>query len=522
MNKKSEIAKIIKGRESLTMRLFYEGLLVGLIAGSICIGYRLLLTYAESIYFMAAAFVRTHLVYIVLWFLGLALLGFIISKFMEWEPYIGGSGIPQVEAEVQGHIDQCWWRVIFAKIFAGSLSVLGGLSLGREGPSIQLGAMAAKGLSQSQKRTKTEERFLMTCGAAAGLSAAFNAPLAGIMFALEEVHKNFSTAAMVSVMCASVVADFISSNVFGLSPTLHFAIHSTLRLYDYGWVILLGIVAGLAGAFYNTATLKTIEFYKKVPFLKKSQYVLIPLMVSGVLGLYLPLVMGGGHHLVEYLNEPHLMMRTLVVLLIAKFAFSTLSFGSGTAGGIFFPLLIIGSLIGAIFGKLAIMAGVPELYFMNFIILAMSAYFAAIVRAPITGIVLIAEMSGTLKMLLPIALVSFVAYFVANLLHSEPIYEGLMNNLLKNKKPEDEEFDIVNQKEMVAYTISLGSDAADLMIKDLSLPAHCLIVSIVRGQREIIPKGHTKLYIGDRVIVLLDKYHIDETKMSLEQIFTFN
>lgn len=191
------------------------------------------------------------------------------------------------------------------------------------------------------------------------------------MFALEEVHKNFSTSALVSVMIASITADFLSRNIFGLSPTLAFSIKETFPLKNYIWVIILGIVAGVLGAFYNKVTMGTIKLYKKTPFLKKHQRVIIPLVLSGILGFYCPLVMGGGHKLVEYLNEPNLVLSTLVLLFILKLLISCVSFGSGAAGGIFFPLLILGSLIGASVGKIAIMCGVPSEYFMNFIIMAM-------------------------------------------------------------------------------------------------------------------------------------------------------
>lgn len=124
-------------------------------------------------YFTIASFVKGNIFYIILWLIGLGILGFIISLFLKYEPYISGSGIPQVEAEVQGQIDQCWYKVLCAKIVAGTLCIVGGLSLGREGPSIQLGAMVGKAVSRFFKRIKTEERFLLTCGAAAGLPASF-------------------------------------------------------------------------------------------------------------------------------------------------------------------------------------------------------------------------------------------------------------------------------------------------------------------------------------------------------------
>lgn len=519
LKNQSDTANILRERSKLNKRLAYEGLLVGIVSGAVCIVYRLVLSNAESIYFTIRDFVAHNVSYWPLWIIGLIVLGLIISIFLKWEPMIGGSGIPQLEAEVQGRIDECWWRVLLAKFCAGALALVGGLSLGREGPSIQLGGMVGKALAKKGKRVKTEERYLMTAGAAAGLSAAFNAPLAGIMFALEEVHKNFSTSALVSVMIASITADFLSRNIFGLSPTLAFSIKETFPLKNYIWVIILGIIAGILGAFYNKVTMGTIKLYKKTPFLKKHQRVIIPLVLSGILGFYCPLVMGGGHKLVEYLNEPNLVLSTLILLFILKLLISCVSFGSGAAGGIFFPLLILGSLIGASVGKVAIMYGVPSEYFMNFIIMAMAAYFSAIVRAPITGIVLIAEMSGTLKMLLPIALVSFVSYYVANLLHSEPIYESLLTNLLNNQPYQSME-EYADSKELIGYTVVFGSNACDHYIKDLQLPRRSLIVSVIRGGEEIIPKGDTKLISGDRIIVLVDAFHLDETKLMLESVFT--
>ncbi|MFQ8592359.1 MAG: ClC family H(+)/Cl(-) exchange transporter [Thomasclavelia spiroformis] len=275
--------------------MFFEGLIVGALAGLIAIIYRLLLTNAEDIYFTIVSFVKGNFILTILWFMGLVILGLVIAAFLKYEPYISGSGIPQVEAEVQGQIDQCWYKVLFAKIIAGTLGIVGGLSLGRAGPSIQLGAMIGKAVSKFFKRIKTEERFLLTCGAAAGLSAAFNAPLAGIMFALEEVHKNFSTSALVSVMCASLTGDFLSRQIFGLSPSLHFTLEISLPLNQYAWLLVLGVVTGLLGVFYNKMTIASLKLYDRIPVLKSYQKIIIPLFVSGVLGLWLPQVIGGGH-----------------------------------------------------------------------------------------------------------------------------------------------------------------------------------------------------------------------------------
>lgn len=225
--------------------LIAEGLAAGLCAGLIAVLYRIVLGYAEDFVAAAVAFIRTDWIHVVLWFAFLLLLGILVAQLLKLEPLISGSGIPQVEGEIMSFIDQQWTRVLPCKVLGGTLCAFGGLSLGREGPSIQLGAMAGKAIAKLFHRVKMEERLLLTCGAAAGLSAAFNAPLAGVMFALEEIHKNFSVSVLISVMCASVTGDFLSRNVFGLAPAFHFEVVETFPLGYYWMLLLLGIVCGL-------------------------------------------------------------------------------------------------------------------------------------------------------------------------------------------------------------------------------------------------------------------------------------
>ena len=151
----------------------------------------------------------------------LALLAWIVGKLVAFEPMISGSGIPQLEGEMVGKLSQKWYRVIPAKFLGGFLSIFGGLALGREGPSIQLGAMVGQAVSKGLYRGKTEEKFLLTCGASAGLAAAFHAPLAGVMFSLEEVHKNFSASVLVSAMTSAPDGGFLmfhgDGNRYGFS-----------------------------------------------------------------------------------------------------------------------------------------------------------------------------------------------------------------------------------------------------------------------------------------------------------------
>ena len=421
-----------KRARRIPVMLITEGLCVGLIGGFIVLLYRVALTFAGNWLIKILSYIKGNPFCCAVWFLILMALAWIVGRLVKWEPMISGSGIPQVEGEVSGRLSQNWKRVLPAKFAGGFLCMLGGLSLGREGPSIQLGAMAGQGISRALGRGKREEKFLMTCGASAGLSAAFHAPLAGMMFAVEEIHKTFSIPILLPVMTASVTADYIASHILGLDPVFHFQITEYLPQNYYWLLILLGILVGVSGVFYNWGMLKAQELYRKIPFLKETGRLLIAFLTAGVLGLVMPSVLGSGSGLIVSLTKGEMVLGMVVLTLVVKFLFSAVSFGSGAPGGIFFPLLILGALLGAVFAMTgAEFFGLDPVYINNFVLLGMTGFFTAIVRAPLTGIILLFEMSGSISQMLSLSIVSVTAYIVATLMRSEPIYDSLLKRILK-------------------------------------------------------------------------------------------
>ena len=421
-----------KRARRIPVMLITEGLCVGLIGGFIVLLYRVALTFAGNWLIKILSYIKGNPFRCAVWFLILMALAWIVGRLVKWEPMISGSGIPQVEGEVSGRLSQNWKRVLPAKFAGGFLCMLGGLSLGREGPSIQLGAMAGQGISRALGRGKREEKFLMTCGASAGLSAAFHAPLAGMMFAVEEIHKTFSIPILLPVMTASVTADYIASHILGLDPVFHFQITEYLPQNYYWLLILLGILVGVSGVFYNWGMLKAQELYRKIPFLKETGRLLIAFLTAGVLGLVMPSVLGSGSGLIVSLTKGEMVLGMVVLTLVVKFLFSAVSFGSGAPGGIFFPLLILGALLGAVFAMTgAEFFDLDPVYINNFILLGMTGFFTAIVRAPLTGIILLFEMSGSISQMLSLSIVSVTAYIVATLMRSEPIYDSLLKRILK-------------------------------------------------------------------------------------------
>lgn len=501
--KNGETKEIIRRYRTFRYELIAEGVAVGALSGLVVVAFRYLVAYGDAILHAILNFARENLWCIPLWFVFLLAAAFVVSKLLQWEPLISGSGIPQVEGEMLGEFDSCWYRVLLAKLAGGLLSLGCGLSLGREGPSIQLGAMMAKGVSRVLGRVKTEEKLLMTCGATAGLSAAFNAPIAGVLFSLEEIHRHFSPEVLLSCMASSITADFVSRNVFGLKPVFHFQDIEMLPLADYGHVLALGLLLGIMGVVYNRSIKMSQDCFQKIS--THTVRLMVPFLLAGIFGFLYPAVLGGGHSLVEELSSGNMILSGLLLLFLLKFLFSMVSFGSGAPGGIFLPLLVLGAVIGSIYYQGADMFFVSLDGFLgNFIILGMAGYFSAIVRAPITGIILISEMTGSFSHLLTLSIVSLVAYIVPDFLRCPPIYDQLLHRLLAKEKKTDSNLSHV-EKILVEGTIAHGSRAEGSRISQMPWPRNCLVVSLMRGEEETLPHGQTKLQAGDRIVVLCDE-----------------
>lgn len=502
---KRDTSYVIKRAEHFKSILTAEGFLVGIVAGLVVLLYRVLLEYAGRGMNVVLAYGRNYPLAAGGWFVVLFILACVVGRLVKYESFISGSGIPQVEGEMAGKLNQVWWRVLPAKFLGGFLSLFAGLSLGREGPSIQIGAMAGKAVSKVLDRSKTEEKFLLTCGASAGLSAAFHAPLAGVMFSLEEIHKNFSVSVLVSVMTASITADYISSRFLGFRSVFQFKITGSIPAKYYGHIIVLGIILGLMGAFYNKLTLFIQSLFGKIQGKRaETTRLLIPFLLAGALGLIMPEILGSGHNIIDIITEGNVMLKTILLLFVMKLLFSVISFGSGAPGGIFFPLLVLGALIGGAYGTFAVQyLGLDVHYLNNLIMLAMAGYFTAIVRAPITGIILIFEMTGSVSQMLSLSLVSIVAFLVATAVKSQPIYESLLENLLRKRgEPVPEK---TGEKILQEFVVCHNCELQNKMVQQIEWPKNCLLVAVQRNGAELIPKGRTILMASDTIITMTDE-----------------
>ncbi len=493
-------------------QLIIESILVGALASLGAVGYRFLLTYASDL--SVWMYSQRHALAIVASLVFLIAAAKLTAWLLSYAPYSGGSGIPQVMGEFSGLMKMRSLRIIVSKYLGGLLSMIAGMSLGREGPSIQIGAAMGKWTSKKLGEDLTRERLLITAGAAAGLAAAFNAPIAATLFVLEEVHKNIGTQILLPAFIASLTSDYLSKLAFGMTPSFHIEVVNVLPSNQYLHLIGLGILCALVGWAFVSGLLGFQTLAKK--YLPKMELrVLVGFVIAGVVGYFLTILTGSGHDLVETLLESPASLNFLLALLLGKLIFTCLSYDSGVPGGIFLPVLVLGSLTGMIYFQLVQALGMDvTAFWQNFVIFGMTGILTAVVRSPITSILLVSEMTGSLSHILSISIVAAVAYLLMEWLDIEPIYESLYERMFDRVKPSALDLDKVT----LQYVIPSYSDLVGKKIKEMDLPADTLIVSMKRGQEDIIPTGQVTLLGMDKIMVLCNLSSVGQVRDYFRQL----
>ena len=478
--------------------------------------YRFLLYGSEDVLRSYLTIINSNILYIALFFIFLIILGLLTAFLMRWEKDAMGSGIPQVNAETKGFLDVNWYKTLFAKIVGGVFTALGGLSLGPEGPSVQIGAMAGKGVSKIFKESKTDELRLILVGSAVGITAAFNAPLAGVVFILEEINHGFDKTLVFIALVSAIVSDFISKMIFGQSTALTFPI-SNIPLSSYWLLVLLGLVLGLLGYAYNVGMIKAEDLWAKIPNLSLEVKFVSVFLVSGVIALIMPEISCGGHYMMGLFDVAIPSLTLLLIYFVAKSLFSIFSFSSGAPGGIFLPILVLGAYIGAIFASIFIpICGLDNALVYKFIIISMAGFFTATVRSPITGIVLISEMSGSTESLVAMLIVCLMAYIVPTLLGNEPIYEALLDRLLNRRQ---EKFTPQPSRHVFSeYMVPLDCKYIGVEIQNIPFPKNSIVVSVIRNGSYVIAKEDFKINYGDQIHILTDVNDFPYANREIEEL----
>jgi CIC family chloride channel protein len=336
-------------------------------------------------------------------------------------PEVRGPGVSSVMEALALQGGRMRAVIIAAKPVATSLTVGSGGSAGREGPIVQIGSAIGSALSQLTGLSDERRKNLVACGAAGGIAATFNAPLAGVMFALEVLLAEFRLIQFTSVVVAAVIASVVGHTYFGDVPAFSFPPSAPPVATELPIYAALGIAAALLGVAFIRILTYVEGFFaeRSLPVYAKPA---LGGLAVGLIGLWFPRVLGVGYDSIEAVLLGQLTLISLVALALLKVVATSLTVGSGGAGGIFAPSLFIGAMLGGLFGELIQRAtpspSVPSAY----ALVGMSAVFAAVSRAPITAILTLFEMTRDYNIMLPLMLASVVSAIVARSLLEDSIY----------------------------------------------------------------------------------------------------
>ena len=494
------------------LQLLFMGCVTGFLAGVVVTFYNICTSLAEGFAEDAYAYLRGHAFLIPLLFAVLAAAGLLIGVLVQLVPMIRGSGIPQTEGAARGTLRYNPFTVLCSMFAASLLCVFTGLSAGSEGPSVQIGGACGYASAPLFSRTDMLRRYQITGGACAGLAAAFNAPLTGMAFAFEETHKKFSPEVFICAF-SSVLSGVITRNLIrgglGLSTGAVFTSFSFSEIpypyTRYGYVVLCALVCALLGvAFFHAVIRLKKAAEEKLTFFGGAGRMLIPFLLAGAFGLISVYATGGGHALIEALGTqggtaPMSVQDTLswglsgtiAVVLCLRFFAAIANMSCGAPCGVFIPMLAVGAAAGALLSLfmqhfLGMDAADSDLIVM----VGMAAFFTCVVRAPITGVVMVVELTWSFTSLLPVVLGVAVGYMVGQAAGTGPVYEVLLEQIEKKRGVRPVHF--ARELTVRRYSILEG-----MPLKDVLLPEGCAVKGLVRDGGACAPSADTILRDGD-------------------------
>ncbi|WP_039795194.1 ClC family H(+)/Cl(-) exchange transporter [Komagataeibacter europaeus] len=403
-------------------------ILIGIATGTICGTFRLFLEWLE--------FTRTEMAprflhgspwggFFLVVSVALAALT-AVEMVRRLAPLAAGSGIPHVEAVLSGITGPASWPLIPVKFVGGLLAIGSGLALGREGPSVQMGAAVADAIARRLSLGRADCRALLAAGAGAGLATAFNAPAAGAVFVLEELVGQFEARMVCAALGASISAIMFSRGILGSQPDF-IASYPVLptAVAKQLFFVMTGLMTGLLAVGYNRTILAALRLADRLPVSIYTRATLI----GGLAGLVVwldPHLAGGGDWITQAAISNTINWHLIPLLFVFRLVFGAVSYAAATPGGLFAPMLALGALSGLACSFVAqILSPDTALATAPFVIVGMASMFAGSVRSPVTGIILVMEMTGSSDLVLPLLCGSFSAMVVAGACGDTPIYEAL-------------------------------------------------------------------------------------------------
>lgn len=352
-------------------------------------------------------------------------------------PEAGGSGVQEIEGALLHLRPVFWKRLVPIKYVFGILAISSNMILGREGPTIHVGGNLGEMLGHIFKLSRRRRDSLIAAGAASGLAVAFNAPLAGVIFVMEEMRNqfNYSFTSFNVVVITCIVATVMMDLIIGTQATIPMSVFQFPALDALWLFVLFGFIVGLVGTVFNKGLMTALAWVDGLSFQQKLLYVSLIGFVIGYATLFVPAATGGGMSIIHQALTLAPGFNVLCLLFVVRFIGTIACYSTGIPGGIFAPVLALGTLLGlGVFQVFVFL----HLDFVSqpgiFAVAGMAALFAAITRAPITGGVLVVEMTQNYALIFPVMITCLCATIVLQLARNQPIYTQLLDRTLRNSR----------------------------------------------------------------------------------------
>jgi H+/Cl- antiporter ClcA len=509
--------------------LILLSIITGVFAGTIVTFYNILASLGEECAVKLYTLILQNPAFIPLLILGLACGAVVIGTLVRFVPMIRGSGIPQIEGAARG-LFVFRWYVVMCSMFAASLAcVFLGLSAGAEGPSLEIGGCAGDAVGKMLKRSQMVRRLQIAGGASAGFAVAFNAPITGMIFALEEAFRSFSPQAFICSAISVISALFVRNGIraaLGMSIGYSFEnfVFVQISYNDYAFVALAALIVSLAAVAFYYLMLTAKKLFKKITFFNGAGKYIIPFVLSGAFGLITLYSIGGGHSFIEALSTGGTgnfevqsvfgagLIASLLIIIVLRFISMTMYMGCGVPCGVFIPMLAVGAGLGAVcsvlFQKIGFSADASD----YLVIICMAVFFTTFVRAPITGITMIFELTGQVQNFLPALIGITIGYIISEVFRLHPGYEKCLSMYL-----EDEGYFKNVRKVRASVIIQSGSAADGSKVRKIIWPTNGLVTNVVKSDgTAIVPDGETVLVAGEELTFECDT---NNEKQLLEYLY---
>ncbi len=483
--------------------MFY-GILCGSVTGALIFLFKLAAKKAENISHAVYEFALSSPLYICLVFTALAGLALLMAFIHKKIPAVKGGGIPRSEGVLRGILSFRWLRTFFGTFVGSMISFVCGLPLGSEGPAVLMGTSLGAMCGKISRNQSTWNRYVMTGGAGAGFAVATGAPLSGILFALEEIHKRFTPMLVLTVSVSVVSATYVNRLLcaaFGLNPNLlEIDTLAKFELGHVGYLLLLGVVMALAVGLFDASVAFISKICKKHKrFLTPSLKLVVTFLLTGAFAFWFSEGVYSGHHVILDVAVDGKPFFYLALILVVRWVMMLLVTGSGATGGIFIPTLAIGAVVGAIGAKLLVLIGMPEELFSVVVFLGMCAFIGGTLRAPLTAAVLFLELTVQFSNLFYVALVIFTVTFITEIFNQTPFYDITLENM-EHEQNEGK----VAQISCFEMKVSHNSFVVGKTVRDIMWPSSSVVIGIKRASEvhdDMDNDGEKKLYVGDTVIL---------------------